>query len=198
MKQYNTGRGFVCCGEPINIYDWAVTFYGFNEKCRRLKLVGGDGTEESERIKSFLSFRTAGILKTRLTSAVIRFLQAYFGSITVRVILLQPWSSSSQQTSNLWTALRQHWAQTARAGAAITGQAHWSFVFLGSFAWQNGPEMKHREPGYSDLSRQHTGLNWPNLELRVEGFQIWERVIIHHRHTDAKSDGRCGEKVVSQ
>lgn len=49
MKQYKMGRASVCCGEPINVYDWAVTFYGFNEKSRRLRLAGGEGIETSKK-----------------------------------------------------------------------------------------------------------------------------------------------------
>lgn len=57
MKLYKMGRAFVCCGEPINVYDWAVTFYGFNEKCSRLRLVRGQRIEKSDRIRRFGSFR---------------------------------------------------------------------------------------------------------------------------------------------
>lgn len=41
------GGFFVYSEEPINVYDWAATFYGFNEKCRRLKHVGEEETEGS-------------------------------------------------------------------------------------------------------------------------------------------------------
>lgn len=38
MKQYKWGGAFVCCGEPINVDDGPVTFYGFNEKHRGRKV----------------------------------------------------------------------------------------------------------------------------------------------------------------
>lgn len=55
MEQYKMGRASACCGEPINVYDWAVTFYGFNGKCRQLRLLGGE-IKEAQRMKSFASF----------------------------------------------------------------------------------------------------------------------------------------------
>ncbi len=97
------GRAFVCCGEPISVYDWAFTFYSLNEKCRRLSLT--EGGEEFERRRSFVSFSECfQIQKTRLAGAAFRFLHGYFRSISVNVIVFFFYNCDAETLSGVQTS----------------------------------------------------------------------------------------------
>lgn len=51
---------------PINIYDWAATLYGFNEKCRRPTREGGEEEREWRFRDGFGPFSYCSITKFSL------------------------------------------------------------------------------------------------------------------------------------